>query len=99
MGKNVKPTPKCDDNIKDARRNSEQIRRIQTLWGPLVDHFPGFYNFLKIEVPGSIPHVFSFLGVSGAAQIFFRGRNRPFPTFNRGTLDFYVFLMKCDDFG
>ena len=60
------------NTYKNARRNSEQIRRIQTFWGPLFDHFLGVYNFLKIGVPGSIPHVFSFLGVSGWAEGFFR---------------------------
>ena len=96
--KNVKKCQKWDENIKDARRNSEHFRRIQTFWGPLFDHFPGFNNFVKIGVPGSIPHVFSFLGFSGAAQSFFRGKNRPFPKLNRGTLDFYHFLTIFDDF-
>ena len=44
-----------DEHIKDARRNSEQIRRIQTFWGPLFDHFPGFNNFVKIGQNGPIP--------------------------------------------
>ena len=35
------------ENIKDARRNSEHFRRIQTFWGPLFDHFPDFNNFVK----------------------------------------------------
>ena len=39
-------------------------------------------------MPGSIPGVCSNLGVSGAAQSFFRGKNRPFPKLNKGTLDF-----------
>ena len=39
---------KWDENIKDARRNSEHFRRIQTFWGPLFDHFPDFNNFVKI---------------------------------------------------
>ena len=39
-----------------------------------------------------------FLGFSGAAQSFFRGKNRPFPKLNRGTLDFYHFLTFFDDF-
>ena len=41
----------------------------------------------KLGVPGSIPHVFSFLGFSGAAQSFFRRKNRPFPKLNKDTLD------------
>ena len=41
--------------MKDARRNSEQIRRSQTFWGPLFDHFPGFKNFVKICQNGFIP--------------------------------------------
>ena len=38
-----------------------------------------------------------FLGFSGAAQSFFRGKNRPSPKLNRGTLDFYDFLTIFDD--
>ena len=57
-----------------------------------------FNFFVKIGVPGSIPHVCFFLGFSGAAQSFFRGKNRPFPKLNRGTLDFYHFLTIFDDF-
>ena len=34
-------------NIKDARRNSEQIGLVQTSWGPLFDHCPGFNNLSK----------------------------------------------------
>ena len=50
-------------------------------------------------MPGSIPGVCSNLGVSGAAQGFFRGKNRPFQKLNRGTLDFDDCLMNFDDFG
>ena len=46
---------KWDENIKDARRDSEHFRRIQTFWGPLFDHFPGFNNFVKIGQNGPIP--------------------------------------------
>ena len=46
---------KWDENIKDARRNSEQIRRIQTFWGPLFDHFPDSNNFPQIGQIGPIP--------------------------------------------
>ena len=54
----IKKCRKCqkwDENIKDARRNSEHFRRIQTFWGPLFDHFPGFNNFVKICQNGPIP--------------------------------------------
>ena len=111
---------KCDENIKDARRNSEQIRRIQTFWGPLFGHFPGFDNFPQIGQNGPIPQTVQIwpsgqasglepqgrgsnpppanLGVSGWAQSFFRGRNKPFPKLIKGTLDFDDFLMIFDDF-
>ena len=85
-------------NQSCSRRNSAHFGTHTVPWGPLFDHFPGFYNFVKIEVPGSIPHVCFFLGFSGAAQSFFRGKNRPFPKVNRGTLDFYHFLTIFDDF-
>ena len=85
-------------NQSCSRRNSAHFGTHTVPWGPLFDHFPGFNNFDKIGVPGSIPHVFSFLGFSGAAQSFFRGKNRPFPKLNRGTLDFYHFLTIFDDF-
>ena len=82
------------------RREAEGRLITQTVpWGPLFDHFPGFNNFDKIGVPGSIPHVCFFLGFSGAAQSFFRGKNRHFPKLIKGTLDFDVFLMNFDDFG
>ena len=70
---------KHDGNIKDARRNSAHFGTQTVPRGPLFDHFPGFNNFVKFGVPGSIPHVCFFLGFSGAAQSFFRGKNRPFP--------------------
>ena len=44
-----------DEHIKDARRTSEQIRRIQTSWGPLFDHFPDSNNFPQIGQNGPIP--------------------------------------------
>ena len=85
-------------NQSCSRRNSAHFGTHTVPWGPLFDHFPGFYNFVKFGVPGSIPHVCFFLGFSGAAQSFFRGKNRPFPKLNRGTLDFYHFLTIFDDF-
>ena len=78
-------------NQSCSRRNSAHFGTHTVPWGPLFDHFPGFNNFDKIGVPGSIPRVFFFLGVSGAAQSFFRGKNKPFPKLNRGTLDLYDF--------
>ena len=53
--KNVKQCQDWDENIKDVWRNSEQIRRIQTSWGPLFDHFPDFNNFAKTCQNGPIP--------------------------------------------
>ena len=82
---------KLNETIKEAWRNSEQIHPVQTSWGPLFDHFLGFYNFVKIGASGSIPHVFSLLGVSGQAQSFFRRKSRPFP--NLGFT--YVFYLKA----
>ena len=79
-------------NQSCSRRNSAHCGTHTVPWGPLFDHFPGFNNFVKFGVPGSIPHVCFFLGFSGAAQSFFRGKNRPFPKLNRGTLDFYYFF-------
>ena len=58
--KNVNKCQKWNENIKDARRNSEQIRRIQTFWGPLFDHFPGFNNFPQIGQNGPIPQTVQF---------------------------------------
>ena len=52
---NVKTCQKSDENIKDARQNSEQIRRIHTSWGPLVDHFPDSNIFPQIGQIGPIP--------------------------------------------
>ena len=86
------------ENQSCSRRNSAHFGTHTVPWGPLFDHFPGFNNFDKIGVPGSIPHVCFFLGFSGAAQSFFRGKNRPFPKLNRGTLDFYICLTIFDDF-
>ena len=100
--KNVKKCQTWDENIKDARRNSEHFRRIQTFWGPLFDHFPDFNDFVKIGPNGPIPQTVQIwpsgrasgleslparaqgsnpppanLGVSGWAQSFFRGKNKP----------------------
>ena len=103
------------------RRNSEQIRLVQSSWGPSFDHLPGFNNFVKIcqnsPIPqsaqiwpsgrasgleprlptpgltGSIPPVCSNLGVSGWAQGFFRGKNKPFPNLHRGPR-IYLFTKK-----
>ena len=86
------------ENQSCSRRNSAHFGTHTVSWGPLNDHFPGFYNFVEIGVPGSIPRVCFFLGFSGAAQSFFRGKNRPFPKLNRGTLDFYHFLTIFNDF-
>ena len=85
-------------NQSCSRRNSAHFGTHTVPWGPLFDHFPGFNNFDKIGVPGSIPHVCFFLGFSGAAQSFFRGKNRPFPKLNRGTLDFHHFWTIFDVF-
>ena len=86
------------ENQSCSHRNSAHFGTQTVPWGPLFDHFPGFNNFDKIGVPGSIPHVCFFLGFSGAAQSFFRGKNRPFPKLNKGTLDFCHFLMNFVDF-
>ena len=53
--KNVKNCQNWYENIKDARRNSEHFRRIQTFWGPLFDHFPDSNNFPQIGQTGPIP--------------------------------------------
>ena len=78
-------------NQSCSRRNSAHFGTQTVPRGPLFDHFPGFNDFVKIGEPGSIPRVCFFLGFSGAAQSFFRGKNRPFPKLNRGTLDFIIF--------
>ena len=85
-------------NQSCSHRNSAHFGTQTVPWGPLFDHFLDFHFFAKIGVPGSIPHVCFFLGFSGAAQSFFRGKNRPFPKLNRGTLDFYHFLTIFDVF-
>ena len=53
--KNVKHLKKGDENLKDARQNSEQNRLVQTSRGPLIDHFPGFNDFVKIGQNGIHP--------------------------------------------
>ena len=47
-------------NQSCSRRNSAHFGTHTVPWGPLFDHFPGFNNFDKIGVPGSIPHVCFF---------------------------------------
>ena len=44
-----------DEHINNARRNSDQIRLVQTSWRPLFDHFPDFNNFGQIGQNGPIP--------------------------------------------